>query len=156
MKEELISFETAKLASKKGLNIKYEIITYKSDNDEKIPDCCTILEDYNQFTWYDRNGNLEKVDFPNEQYMDFFINKSNIKTSYLAFSQARLQKWLRDKHGIHIEIQRSFNPDDMKTIVYRGLISARPSINKYNMIKYDTFEEALEVELQEGLKLIKI
>jgi hypothetical protein len=70
-------------------------------------------------------------------------------------TQSLLQKWLREKHDIHVEVNAeglmSFKVstfimgDKSKEIVYP---------NYYNPETLNTYEEALEKGLQEALKLI--
>ena len=83
MKEELIKFETAKLAKKKGFNIPvkkaYKVYNGYSDmkvNSFKIGKC-----DHNSL-----NGNCYNTSAPR---------------------QSLLQKFIREKRGVHIEIHRN-------------------------------------------------
>lgn len=66
-----------------------------------------------------------------------------------APTQSLLQKWLREKHNLHIEIH-IFNPNvgySIKEIESQLYVDER--------VEYKTYEEALEVALFEALKLIK-
>lgn len=120
MKEQLISFETAKLAKEKGFDWKCDAFSYGKDN---------VTNDI-----------LVRV---YEDEKDF----------YEMPTQSLLQKWLREKHKLNIEIGMQY-----KVWFY--------SINKlpYNSFddsdikggtKFNTYEEALEEGLLNALKLIK-
>ena len=118
MKEQLISFETAKLAKEKGFD---------------------LFTEYG----YDKNG--KEVNFP------CCYNNYPVIDHYSAPNQSLLQKWLREKYNIHIDIY-------FIVLLFRYRI--------YNMIncecykssykdEFDSYEQALEQGLQEALKLIQ-
>ena len=73
---------------------------------------------------------------------------------YLVYpTQSLVQKWLRETKNLHIEISYMYEnywTYDILTIPRHDLIglSDRP------IIRYNTYEEALEAGLQEALKLI--
>lgn len=74
-------------------------------------------------------------------------NSENIGIS--APSQSLLQKWLRDVHNIEIAVQWFDN-------CYIKAVAKKPfKANTYRVEGIDTYEEALELGLQEALKLIK-
>jgi hypothetical protein len=59
-----------------------------------------------------------------------------------------IQKWLREEHGIHVEVEVIFNPKSYGLMIWQ---------NESNMIDYEgfkTYEQALQKGLEEGLKLI--
>lgn len=74
---------------------------------------------------------------------------------YPALQQSLLQKWLREEHNIHIEIELA--SDEECWII-------QPYIYQWNFYKdgnitidrefYNSYEEALEEALQKALKLI--
>ena len=124
MKEQLISFETAKLAKEKNCKIETEI-------------------------GYDLSGYLIK------KRSLLFIN---------APTQSLLQKWLREKYDIEINITRmppeaiksSFNKDNKRIKKYNMWVwnlNGNPRIENSSLF-FDNYEEALEAGLQEALKLI--
>lgn len=142
MKEELIRFETAKLAKEKGFNIptnkmfslSIDYSTFnKTDNSEIIKfhdgdkhECANIPYDWNNF------------------------NSQTTNIYYSAPTQSLLQKWLREKHNIHIWITRFLISEQefcYNIENYEGL--------RQNRGEFETYEEALEIGLQEALKLIK-
>lgn len=72
-------------------------------------------------------------------------------------TQSLLQRWLREKHNIHIKIHSS-NSDRFSYEIYKMII--RDAINEtskhlHNKISFNTYEEVLEEGLQKALKLIK-
>jgi hypothetical protein len=132
MKEQLITFETAKLAKEKGFE-GYTIWGYILDtNDGEI-----LVDD----EW-------EEIMEDNPDIFEFI--------GY-APTQSLLQKWLREKHMLHCSsecnasgwmwvIEKS-NGTFIKDSGYSG------DIPESGMWK--TYEEALEEGLKQGLKLIK-
>ena len=127
MKEELITYETALLAKKKGFNISTRnFIADLSWNDKQIYSCDEV--GYPNFT----------NDMGSSHGFGDIINVS---------SQSLLQKWLREKYDIHVET--FFDETYSTTITKNG--------KWYNSaIDYNTYEKALEKGLQEALKLIKL
>lgn len=113
MTEELISFDTAKLAKEKGFKKIFCHYGYKKSG--KV----TVMPSY-----------------------------------YDAPTQSLLQKWLREVHEIEVNPAQNFTKGGIK-MQYNISIESY----KYNHLgKYiygNTYEEVLEVGLQEGLKLIK-
>lgn len=121
MEEQLISFETAKLAREKGFS---EV-------------CRQLYKDYGE------NDLLEPVTPSNYNNKDTYLNCAS------APSQSLLQKWLREKHNIHV------NP---QCISYSGAYKcevAKKGIFPFSVCGLGCeYEEALEVGLQEALKSI--
>ncbi|MGK2861904.1 MAG: hypothetical protein ACSLE0_08220 [Chitinophagaceae bacterium] len=131
MKEQLITLETAILAKEKGFD-------WTDDN--------TICGGYV------KNGkviNGKKLK-PNE-WKDCIV---------FTPTQSLLQKWLREKHNIHIEPQYSFK---YKSSEIEWWFYIYPKIGGGGRIKYFpqeigenlSYEKALEKGLEEALKLIK-
>ena len=128
MKEQLISFETAKLAKEKGLP---QDNFYFEDYEARVP-------------FYGLDNELNKGD------EDRFGQCKSI-------SQSLLQKWLREKYDIDICIIKevsiylfvSYNVliSDSCNSKYRDLIDLQ--------VSYTSYEEALEFALIEALKLIQ-
>ena len=122
MKEKIISFETAKLAKDKGLNLK----NIKIDH-------------------YDINGNIEP----------------KIGLVYLqAPTQSLLQKWLREKHNIHIGIETDVTIGTTDAVYYSFTIINGNNKNSFDpLFKKDisgNYEEGLEQVLQIALKKINL
>ena len=128
MKEQVISFETAKLAKEKRFNEDTELF-------------------FNSFYpkgTYNINGltNYDEVTGKRDNF-------TSLPT------QSFLQKWLREKHNIHIYL---FPLDNGKWGFENNSISINLDyifINyMYEGKEYNSYEEALEFALLEALKLI--
>jgi hypothetical protein len=68
-------------------------------------------------------------------------------------TQSFLQKWLREKHKIHVNLEYWTNQpigNDVWESCYRPTVNCKT----VNLTVYKTYEEALEIGLQTGLKLI--
>lgn len=86
----------------------------------------------------------------------YFINVSTLHNCYKYLSvppQSVVQRWLRETKDLHIEISYMYENYwiyDILTIPRHDLIglSDRP------IVRYNTYEEALEAGIQEALKLI--
>jgi hypothetical protein len=135
MQEQLITFETAKLAKEKGFvnGTKGCFIVYKEDNINPKGDKGTKKGEFEYCKRFSlKNGELDS----DEDY------------NYLERpTQSLLQKWLREKHDIEIYVRSSvdlYNKKYWTTFLPNGCLE-----NKNN-----TYEEALEIGLQEALKLI--
>ncbi|MDD3988214.1 MAG: hypothetical protein PHC93_04600 [Candidatus Omnitrophica bacterium] len=132
MIEQLINFETAKLAKEKGFN-----------------ELC------NNNVW--RENEYSESIGKNDEY-------TTIRCS--APTQSLLQKWLRDKHNIHINIHYTFGAVESYIAIVNREVIRDPELKELGVIGersevmldhklFDKYEEALEKSLQEGLKLIK-
>ena len=124
MQEQLISFETAKLAKEKGF----------------IEAC------FHKFH-KDTNGNYEE---------SFIINNihDHVVEIYNRPSQTTLQKWLMEKHKLIVIVGYNYEYDSTP---YTYWIYKENESNPINQWVNDlhTYEDALELGLQETLKLIK-
>ena len=133
MEDQLISFETAKLAKEKGFGGKG--LTTSNG--------------------YFRGNNLCNIPCNNKS--DFCG-----KDEFSAPTQSLLQKWLRDLHGVDIHITRN-KPSyrEYRVEIYKvdntpNYIHFQINTEKSNGCKwFDDYEEALETALLEALKLIK-
>lgn len=152
MKEQLITFDTAKLAKEKvfdlGVNQSYIIYkeSYKYDDDPNHRESYNV-GDIEINTHYHVN-NCKGIDLSNELY-----------EAYSAPTQSLLQKWLREVHAIHIQIQVLGQFVNGKNKFYSQVIEFGENkwISKLISEKTKfTYEEALEIGLQESLKLIKL
>ena len=137
MKEELISYQTAKLANLKGFdpNVKLKKNTHYSDLTESL----------------DSLGAGGAV----------------VVHHYYAATQSLLQKWLRDSHGIYVDTYHDLTRDHKGVQYYTnwGFMNNPESDKiKYGGQRIDggydedgdwkTYEEALEIGLQKALKLL--
>lgn len=120
MNEQLVSLPAAKLLKEKGFDIK-----------------C--------LWWYDLSTNKLSCFENSYRYQQRQLEKEiNTPTQSLA------QKWLREKHNIHIEIM------NMRTGWYCYIhypCDSQEGIGAEN--PFDSYEQALEAGLIEALKLIK-
>lgn len=123
MEEQLITFETAKLAKEKGFDIKVETF-YMGDSEENF-----------------LHNAGKKDNWNNHKCL---LNESELSNDYSAPTQSLLQKWLREEHGIDVYCM-PVGDDSYKW--YNNIASHNPVLT-------GTYEEALEVGLQEALKLI--
>lgn len=129
MKEELITFQTAKLAKEKGLVDKEFSINYY------LPDGTMDLKIL-----------MKNPDIKNKGY------------GYYAPTQALLQKWLREVHNIHVEIKNDVAIGSKDAMHYSVTIIDGRHENKfyplwgYNGIR--KYEEALDSGLHQALQLI--
>lgn len=130
MKEQLINFETAKLAKEKGFDVPTrDFYADESWEDEKVYNCGTV--GYPEFT--------------NDMESDHgFGNITPTST------QSLLQKWLREVHNIDVESRGVRYTGDSKTSYYQPYMNG----SILAMVRYNSYEEALEIALQEALKLI--
>ena len=126
MEDTRITFETAKLAKEKGFKIPTTVM-YKG-NEKSYG--------HNNEWGIDEKRLDGKFPYTNQQW-------------YSIPTQSFLQKWLREKHNIHLIAYKNINIDgyDWCFITTDGIT---------NINSYKTYEEALEVGLQEALKLINI
>ena len=129
MNDVLISFETAKLAKEKGF--------YQKDIDDH----------------YLSNGQLST---------NPYLDSINGKSFGSAPTQSLLQKWLREK-GIIIVPLYGYNDNPNWSVhveVVEWMVENKNSVLisgiDFEPGLYETYEDALEKGLQEGLKLVKI
>jgi len=161
MKEELINFETAKLAKEKGFNIgcknKY-------------------VETLEHALEMGRGGDCTFPHIPTRVLTNSSYEKWDIVHCY-APTQSLLAKWLREVHNIIIDVKLDFfNSYNKESIKYYPIFYTYSDSKKRFWLytdyinsdecteeiqdkmpifqKYSTYEEALEIGLQEGLKLI--
>jgi hypothetical protein len=156
MKEQIISFETAKLAKELGLQVgsRSSYILYHSsflyNGDENHPESHKKEEIRLDFDFYTVNNN------------DLFDTSSENYTIYEALTQSLLQKWLREKNNIHIEICLNNvigkeNKGYTVNISFGNPVKFIPywKVHK-DILLFKTYEEALEKGLQESLKLLQV
>ena len=136
MQEELITLQTAILAKEKGFTenvINYYHIHEGLTESVLINEIDILLKNYKTPYEVRRNWNTINTEFC---YVENFS----------APTQSLLQKWLREIHDIKIRlVQRN-----IKYLVFIQL-----KLNEEIRFEGNSYEEALEIGLQEGLKLIK-
>jgi hypothetical protein len=144
MNEILISFECAKLAKDKGFTLQSNPFGY-------------ITKFYEPKT-----GSIRSYGMHGRTTLDKLI---------YAPTQSLLQKWLREKHDIHVNCNVYYNPavldnkiyfeyflsykeNNYEGFIHNRIVRMKKGADKmYNL--YDTFEQALEQGLIESLKLIE-
>lgn len=132
MKDQLVSFETAKLAKEIGFDEKclYHYRTGKSIGTKA--------------------GELF-----NETFISNACSNSDWKEgACTAPTQSLLQRWLREEHKIVITISHWIE-QPVNGKIYSDCYDYNFHQLYHETIIYKTYEEALEEGLQEGLKLIK-
>ena len=138
MEEQLISFETAKLAHSKGFDIVNSNNTlYFLDKSYPPPPKTGVKQLKSWLEAYKKN--------PKD-------NRYN--RLYLRPTQSLLQKWLREKHFIYMNITPvTF----VGTVVYyKGDVATSAMVwDKPIQVKTGKYEEVLERVLKEGLKLVE-
>lgn len=146
MKEQLISFETAKLAKDKNFsgNMGWNEYYYDEKHDNEL------IHGSDKSYPTDLNFNnmgeetLEQKEFSKWE-----------KTLIKAPTQSLLQKWLREKHDIYISSYIDpFAGDFWYTIVLFKKGKDKATINEDSKTNFNDYEEALEKALYEALKLI--
>ena len=124
MKEQLISYSTAKLAKEKGFNIP--VLHYYIGVKENHTNHPTRMFDLRLEDW------------------NSFISNSRISIPTQSF----LQKYLREVYKIEIAVQW-FDKGYIKAVKKHPF-----KANTYRMETWNSYEEALEMALFEGLNLI--
>ena len=148
IKEEYITFETAKLAKEKGFSWEQEEISLKN------------FRDYNEVTIVTKG--VDGAIPPNGFKLCYNEEGREISPKYYVVdnphyprpTQAMLAKWLRETHNILVF---SMPVADKKTYYWWiGDLWGDGSIEDSSERPFDeTYEEAFEKGLYEGLKLIK-
>ena len=130
MQEQLVSFKVAKLAKEKGFDIP-------------------VLNCYNE---NGELGDVESLCFVNyNQFKDVDGSNTNM---YSAPTKSLLQKWLREKHNILVEPCWE-GTHEIYSINYRIIILGNTIYKDFRgCFDGQSYEQALEVGLQEALKLI--
>lgn len=133
MKEQLISFETAKLAKNKGFNIP-------------VANC------------YNENGEIGDLEYHN--FLLNFNSSSQIAGSntnlYSAPTQSLLQKWLREvyKEDIFV-IQSEHKYYPINNGVGLDMETFTLLLTQYDWVRFNAYEEALEHGLLVCLQRLK-
>ena len=141
MENQLITFETAKLAKSKGFTLLWD------DTKQYRWDALNSQGLFEE-QWYNEKGELDWILYLGEEGLDNYITKENIDTTYLAATQSFLQKWLREKHNIHIQTVCN----NLQNLMFssEGYYIGGEFVTKI----CETYEEALEIGLQTALHQI--
>lgn len=122
MQEELITFETAKLAKEKGFDV-------------------TVPQGYN-------SEELDYQRFGLPKGIQFGICTNTLPTSFTAPSQSLLQRWLREVYNIHIAVLPKILPsNEIKYYCFKGKIKKdfKDLYNTYEEALEDGLQEALKL-----------
>jgi hypothetical protein len=140
MKEQLIDFETTKLAKEK----RFDIPVYYHYSENPVNDLIILCEP-------------DDPEVGQGWILCNYNNKNWTFQKYSAPTQELLQKWLREVHKIEVYITPSYIVNgDKKEFTYIIHVEQGEYLEcKYQSVgQHKTYEEALEIGLQEGLKLI--
>lgn len=125
MEEQLITKETAKLAKEKEF----------------------------------KNGGISFYDRDSPELITgiYYVNDDENLNTYEAPTQSLLQRWLREIQGVNVIVlcDYRFQPEPIELVGYSYKINNKDlTINEATEpdVRYDTYEEALEIGLQEALK----
>lgn len=145
MEEQLTSFKTAKLAKEKGYSegsyiccVQYHN-DYVYDSDPAHPES-HLKDDIRYYKSYNKNN---IIDFSCEYHTD-----------YECPTQSLLQKWLREKYKLIVTISYQYEFDSTPYSYWIYKENESLPLNQW-IHDLNTYEEALELGLQEALKLIK-
>ena len=134
MEEQLIEFETAKLAKEKGFDEECRHF-FEVEHPDQRPTFHTEYEPYRNSEIINGYG---KCDYP----------------MMSAPTQSLLQKWLREVHNIDVWVNKIGSTNEKKyyfNVMVNNKFVNTTNSNSKTFLKY---EEALEMGLQEALKLI--
>lgn len=104
--------------------------------------------------------NFETAVLAKEKGFDIQLYGKKDKTPY---NQHILEKWLRDKHNIIVDIVSYYNEDQLplrktniqKPVGYFAWDHYSENFTEDGAIKFEKYEDALEVGLYNALKLIE-
>jgi len=141
MEDQIIEFETAKLAKEKGFDIECRNfwrtpVVRKFEKGEAV--------------YIDREPQLgsdsDSMSYYEVSYKDF----------YQAPTQSLLQRWLREKYGLSINCIPSFDERKLWWVQVEPLytLNSNGDFWESKIDEFETFEEALEEGLRHALMII--
>lgn len=148
MKEQLITFETAKLAKEKGFDS--EVYSYYTKKQRLFN---TLEPTYDDGRKMPQGHMVSSMNY-------------NEDDTFSAPTESLLKKWLREVHGIYVNSEHDLNPKGDGILYHTnwGFINASTSESRNTWYRvgggyseneeFKTYEQALEAGLQEALKLI--
>lgn len=160
MTEELITFETAKLAKKKGFGI---LTSEAFINQKPFTNFEELSGDFDGVRFnvedFKKNWNTPNALYTEDGSLCYGCQeKKNYFEAFSRPTQSLLQRWLREERYIHLEINVTIMGDWYFT-GYNLLVkrcAEIPELNKCGKTdKFLTYELALEAGLLAALKLIK-
>lgn len=92
-----------------------------------------------------------------EKHADFYIDKKRNGdfTSLPAVPQSMLQRWLREEHNVQMFMKPFYDSKEKKTTFACDVIAVGHIGRAKKSHRQDTYEDALEEGLVNGLELIK-
>lgn len=131
MEEQIVSFETAKLAKEKGFDIpvRYGVFGKKMK-----------LTENHGWEW-NKKLELRNWNTPNAN-------------SYSVPTQSLLQKWLREVHNVQLTIIPVGNVDFSLKYWHYSILGLNCNEGKNDVNRFFTYEQTLEEGLKEALKLV--
>jgi len=144
MEDRIISFETAKIAKEKGFDLK---VVYGYKTESPINKEGDMVSCYHFDEW----GDIEPIDWNNKKY------KHNPEGIFSAPTQSGLQKWLRDKYNLWINIYVNncdpscFKEGHEKTIIISFRIYKLIDNKLFSGLMVDGFGDTYEGTLESGL-----
>jgi hypothetical protein len=145
MKDQLVSFETAKLAKEKGFDILCTKMFSHDVDYMKAPNVGDVIK------FHDGDKN--------ECFCDpYNWNGTKSPTSmkyYSVSTQSLLQRWLREKHDIHIKM---IPCKEKSSTFYQSEVDGMGTGCLVDDVctDDDSYENILEISIQKALKLIQI
>lgn len=155
MKEQLISFETSKLAKEKKFN--EPVLYHYLDNEGDGTFMLKANESYFSTKIKMVRGTIDIGETSNIVTTENLYDVFNEEIEYYisAPTQSLLAKWLREKHGIDISILILGISDYQVYVHKKRELKYNGIVNFVFDNKDNIYEEAYEIGLQEALKLIK-
>lgn len=157
MEDTLISFETAKIARKKGfkepclayINI-FKDITFNKSSDWQIKERQSLMGcDAPENTFISKTVSSQGL------FQSVNSEKTLEPSIWDLPTQSLLQKWLREKHTIIVLVGLKESSLSLYTPTIQYVASKTTSLIAHFPTHFKTYEEALEFGLIEGLKRIK-
>lgn len=152
MEEQLVTFETAKLAKEKGFKELCFAAFHKNNRNDGYFESGIISQ--SEYFKFPTMSNGDKIAVLQKDYVHTILRPT----------QSLLQKWLREKHNIYVtskpyidDVSNETDENIKFQILWENeIIDVKDSYNVFSdYTYYHNYEEALEIGLQEGLKLIK-
>jgi hypothetical protein len=125
MKDQLITLETAKLAKEKGFD---------------TPTPWYYHPRYGLHTAFWEEDGDDNSNHNSDEWADGY---------YSAPTQSTLQKWLREKHHLHV-----FSIREEDDWIFKYCEFSQGNKTREGRVQYATYEQALEAGLLEALRLI--
>lgn len=131
MEDTLCSFETSRLAKEKGIDIGHTLFSYEAEH--TLSGTVIIPE------------------------LNLVLLHEDWKSDINIFTQSLLQKYLREKYNIHVNVclDQTAEPKFCVELFKYRHFGNYEKLDQGEWFLYKTFEEALEVGLQAALKSLK-